>query len=139
MDLELTLNALAQLAGKVHVDVAHDGVEALDYLYRRHPHSHRAAEPPRLVLLDVKMPRMDGLEVLRAVKTDPQLKSTPVVMLTSSRQEKDLVESYAGGANAYVVKPVDTDEFAEIVGKTGQFWIGINEPVPDGTRNTRSP
>ncbi len=130
IDAELTLNALAQFRENGQVDVARDGVEALDYLYRRKKYAGRAAETPVLVLLDVKMPRMDGLEVLRTIKKDPQLKNIPVVMLTSSRQEIDLVESYEGGANAYVVKPVDFEKFAEVVRETGQFWTRVNEPAP---------
>ncbi len=130
IDAELTLNALAQFRENGQVDVARDGVEALDYLYRRKKYAGRTAETPVLVLLDVKMPRMDGLEVLRTIKKDPQLKNIPVVMLTSSRQEIDLVESYEGGANAYVVKPVDFEKFAEVVRETGQFWTRVNEPAP---------
>src|SRR5215211_3851511 len=113
IDVELTLNALAQFRETGQVDVVRDGVEALDYLYRRHNYAGRTPETPLLVLLDVKMPRMDGLEVLRTIKKDARLKRTPVVMLTSSRQEIDLVGSYEGGANAYVVKPVDFSKFAE--------------------------
>ncbi len=130
IDVELTLNALAQFRENGQVDVARDGVEALDYLYRRHNYASRPAETPLLVLLDVKMPKVDGLEVLRTVKEDPQLKSTPIVMLTSSRHEIDLVKSYQSGANAYVVKPVDFNKFAEVVRETGQFWTRVNEPAP---------
>ncbi len=130
IDVELTLNALAQFRETGQVDVVRDGVEALDYLYRRHNYADRPAETPLLVLLDVKMPRVDGLEVLRTVKEDPQLKTTPVVMLTSSRQEIDLIKSYESGANAYVVKPVDFNKFAEVVRETGQFWTRVNEPAP---------
>ncbi len=130
IDVELTLNALAQFRETGQVDVVRDGVEALDYLYRRHNYASRPAETPLLVLLDVKMPKVDGLEVLRTVKEDPQLKSTPIVMLTSSRHEIDLVKSYESGANAYVVKPVDFNKFAEVVRETGQFWTRVNEPAP---------
>ncbi len=130
IDVELTLNALAQFRETGQVDVVRDGVEALDYLYRRHNYASRPAETPLLVLLDVKMPKVDGLEVLRTVKEDPQLKSTPIVMLTSSRHRIDLVKSYESGANAYVVKPVDFNKFAEVVRETGQFWTRVNEPAP---------
>ncbi len=130
IDVELTLNALVDFRATGQVDVARDGVEALDYLYRRHDYAGRPAEAPLLVLLDLKMPRVDGLEVLRTVKTDAVLKSTPVVMLTSSREETDLIKSYEGGANAYVVKPVDFNKFAEAVRETGQFWTRFNEPAP---------
>ena len=133
IDVELTLNALAEFREIGQVDVARDGVEALDYLYRRHSYAGRAAETPLLVLLDVKFPRVDGLEVLRTVKNDPVLKSTPVVMLTSSRQETDLVESYESGANAYVVKPVDFNKFAAVVRETSQFWTQVNEPAPQSS------
>lgn len=134
IDVELTLNALAGFCEGGHVDVVRDGVEALDYLYRRDNYAGRSTERPLLVLLDVKMPRVDGLEVLRTIKNDAQLKSTPVVMLTSSRQEIDLVESYEGGANAYVVKPVEFAKFAEVVRETGQFWTRVNEPAPQTIR-----
>ncbi len=134
IDVELTLNALAQLREAGQVDVVRDGVEALDYLYRRGGHAGRVPETPLLVLLDVKMPRVDGLEVLRTIKKDPQLKSIPVVMLTSSRHEIDLLESYDSGANAYVVKPVDFEKFAEVVRETGEFWTRVNEPAPGCSR-----
>ena len=135
IDAELTLNALAQIRESGQVDVVRDGVEALDYLYRRNKYAGRTKEVPSLVLLDVKMPRLDGLEVLRRIKKDRQLRSTPVVMLTSSRHETDLVESYEAGANAYVVKPVEFDKFAQVVRETGQFWTRVNEPAPAGRTN----
>lgn len=129
-DVELTLAALEEhLANRV--DVARDGVEALDYLYRRGAFASRGAEDPVVVLLDLKMPRLDGLEVLRQVKGDAALRSIPVVMLTSSREERDLVESYRLGANAYVVKPVDFQQFADAVRQLGVFWAVVNEPPPE--------
>ena len=110
------------------VDVAHDGAEALDYLYRRGAFESRPNDLPVVVLLDLKMPKVDGLEVLRQMKSDARLKSIPVVMLTSSREERDLVESYELGSNAYVVKPVDFQQFASSIRQLGCFWAVINEP-----------
>jgi CheY-like chemotaxis protein len=129
-DIELTIAALDahHLANKV--DVARDGAEALDYLYRRGAFAERPKGFPVVVLLDLKMPRVDGLEVLRQMKADPELKSIPVVMLTSSREEQDLVRSYELGVNAYVVKPVNFKEFVDSVKQLGCFWALINEPPP---------
>ena len=129
-DVELALTALAEHGLADHVVVACDGVEALDYLYRRKQFADRDRGDPRVVLLDLKMPKVNGLEVLRQIKGDDRLKSIPVVMLTSSRQEQDLVESYALGVNAYVVKPVAFDEFSQQVRRIGQFWALANE-TPD--------
>src|SRR5687767_4565636 len=112
----------------VHV---RDGVEALDFLTVRGSYAHREPGNPAVVLLDVKMPRLDGLEVLRQVKTNEQLKTTPVVMLTSSHDEKDVRESYRLGANAYVVKPVEFRRFAFILQQLETFWLDINHPPPD--------
>ena len=130
-DVELTLAALEEhhLANEV-VAVA-DGVEALDYLYRRGAFAAREAGNPAVVLLDLKMPRMDGLEVLRQVKGDPELRTIPVVIMTSSREERDLVESYRLGVNAYVVKPVDFEQFVAAVKEVGMFWAVVNEPPPE--------
>lgn len=129
-DIELTLAALDGHNLTNQVVVARDGVEALDYLYRRGRFADRAEGNPLVVLLDLKMPRVDGIEVLRQVKSDAALKTIPIVMLTSSREEKDLVESYRLGANAYVVKPVDFGQFTDAVGKIGLFWALVNEPPP---------
>lgn len=129
-DIELTLAALDGHNLTNQVVVARDGVEALDYLYRRGKFAGRAEGNPLVVLLDLKMPRVDGIEVLRQVKSDAALKTIPIVMLTSSREEKDLVESYRLGANAYVVKPVDFGQFTDAVGKIGLFWALVNEPPP---------
>lgn len=129
-DIELTLAALDGHNLTNQVVVARDGVEALDYLYRRGKFAGRAEGHPLVVLLDLKMPRVDGIEVLRQVKSDAALKTIPIVMLTSSREEKDLVESYRLGANAYVVKPVDFGQFTDAVGKIGLFWALVNEPPP---------
>ncbi len=131
-DAELTLLALEEhrLANEVvHV---RDGVQALDYLYRRGAFAMREPGYPAVVLLDLKMPKVDGLEVLRTMKTDEQLKMIPVVMLTSSREEIDLVRSYQLGVNAYVVKPVGFQQFVQAVKDLGVFWAIVNEP-PSGS------
>ncbi|HEY3158830.1 MAG TPA: response regulator [Vicinamibacterales bacterium] len=129
-DLELTLSALRSHRVANEVDVVHDGAEALDYLYRRDRFASRAPGPLALVLLDLKMPKVDGLEVLRQIKSDPALRLTPVVMLTSSREEVDLLRSYQLGVNAYVVKPVAFGEFMEAVKQLGAFWAVLNELPP---------
>jgi CheY-like chemotaxis protein len=129
-DVELTLEALAEYRVANEVVVLHDGAEALDYLYRRGPFEGRAGGSPAVVLLDLKMPKVDGLTVLRTIKGDPVLKTIPIVMLTSLRQERDLVESYALGVNAYVVKPVDFAQFVEAVRRLGSFWAVLNERAP---------
>jgi CheY-like chemotaxis protein len=130
-DAELTLNALAEHNITNLVDLARDGAEALDYLYKRGKFAGRQGGNPVLVLLDLKMPRMDGLEVLRTVKADPQLRTIPVVILTSSREEQDVVRSYELGVNAYVVKPVEFDQFMRAVRDLGLFWLLINETPPE--------
>ena len=131
-DVELTLEALAQhhLANKV--TVAHDGVEAMEYLRREGAFRDREPSDPAVVLLDIKMPRKDGLEVLREIRGDPALRRIPVVILTSSREERDLITSYDLGVNAYVVKPVDFPAFIEAVKELGVFWALINERPPNG-------
>jgi two-component system, response regulator len=132
-DAELAMRGLAEyhLANEVlHV---RDGVEALDYLYRRGAFADRPPGHPALVLLDLKMPRLDGTEVLRALKADPDTQMIPVVVMTSSREEGDLHRTYALGANAYVVKPVKFHEFVDAVKQVGSFWAVLNEPPP-GTR-----
>jgi CheY-like chemotaxis protein len=129
-DIELTLAALESHNVANEVDVARDGAEALDFLYRRGIFADRSKELPVVILLDLKMPRVDGLEVLRQVKEDPELKKIPVVMLTSSREEQDLVRSYELGVNAYVVKPVNFQQFMDSVKQLGCFWAVINEPPP---------
>ncbi len=129
-DVELTLEALAEHRLANEVVVARDGAEAWDYLNRRGKFANRPVGNPAVVLLDLKMPKMDGLEVLRAMKTDEKLRSIPVVMLTSSREERDVVESYALGVNAYVVKPVAFADFIDAVKNLGLFWAVLNQPPP---------
>ena len=129
-DLELTLAALAkcQLANKIVV--ARDGAEALDYLYARGEHAERDPGDPAVVLLALKLPKIDGLEVLEKVKKAPATRQIPIVMLTSSREERDLVRSYELGVNAFVVKPVDFNAFFEAIQDLGMFWAILNEPPP---------
>ena len=129
-DVELTLAALDEHSLANEVVVVNDGAEALDYLYCRGKFKMRTGNHPAVVLLDIKMPKVDGLEVLRTIKKDDNLKTIPVVILTSSREERALVESYKLGVNAYVVKPVDFQQFVEAVKKLGAFWAIINEPPP---------
>lgn len=136
-DVELTLAALDEHHLANEVVVVHDGSEALDYLYCRGRYAMRNGSHPAVVLLDLKMPKVDGLEVLKTVKGDEQLKVIPVVMLTSSREEQDLVKSYRLGANAYVVKPVDFQQFIQAVKELGAFWALINEPPTPSWRSTR--
>ena len=129
-DLELTLEALGEyhIANTAHV--VRDGAEALDYLCQRGTFADRPNGNPAVVLLDLKLPKMDGLEVLRAIRSDERLKFIPVVILTSSREERDVIESYKLGVNAYVVKPVNFHEFIDAVKGLGVFWAMINEPPP---------
>jgi CheY-like chemotaxis protein len=129
-DVELTLAALKTNRVLNEVVVTRDGAETLDYLQRCNGYAARRADNPVLMLLDLKMPKVDGLEVLRRVKSDPVLKSIPTVVLTSSREEQDLVASYDLGVNAYVVKPVDFHDFMEAVKLLGGFWAVLNEPPP---------
>jgi CheY-like chemotaxis protein len=137
-DAELALAALAEYRLANEVVVARDGAEALDYLRRTGAFADRPEGNPAVVLLDLKMPKVDGIEVLRDMKSDPALRTIPVVMLTSSRQESDLVRSYQLGANAYVVKPVAFDEFVNAVRSLGLFWAVINEPPPANADRTAS-
>ncbi len=135
-DIELSLAALAENHLANEVVVVRDGEEALDYLYRRGIFKLRAEGNPAVVLLDLKLPKVDGLEVLERLKNDDRLRTVPVVMLTSSREERDLVKSYHLGVNAYVVKPVDFKDFVEVIKEMGLFWAVINQPPP-GSVQTR--
>jgi two-component system, response regulator len=127
-DVELTLAALEEYNLANEVVVTRDGAEALDYLYSRGAYAGHANGQPVVVLLDLKMPKVDGMAVLRVMKSDPLLRHIPVVMITSSREEQDLVRSYETGVNAYVVKPVDFQKFVESIRQVGFFWAIINEP-----------
>jgi CheY-like chemotaxis protein len=129
-DVELTLAALAEHRLANHVDVVRDGTEALDYLYTRGDYAARESGNPAVVLLDLKMPKVNGLQVLEQIKADSSLKTIPVVMLTSSREEADLITSYELGVNAYVVKPVEFSDFMDAVRQLGGFWAVVNEAPP---------
>ena len=132
-DVELTLTALEEYNLANEVFVVGDGVDALDYLHCRGAFATRTRENPAVMLLDLKLPKVDGLEVLRAIKSDEKLKIIPVVVLTSSREEKDMVASYQLGVNAYVVKPVAFTDFVTAVKLLGGFWVVVNEPPPART------
>jgi CheY-like chemotaxis protein len=127
-DVELTLAGLKEFHLANRVDVVRDGAATLDYLYRRGAYAARPAGNPVVVLLDLKMPKVNGLEVLEKIKSDPALKIIPVVVLTSSRETPDIGRCYELGVNAYVTKPVDFGEFAKAVGTMGIFWAALNEP-----------
>jgi len=130
-DVKLALHALTSRRLANRIEVARDGEEALDYLFCRGRWATRDFnQQPRLVLLDLKLPKVDGLEVLRAVKSDPRTKAIPVVIMTASREERDLVEGYRLGVNAYIQKPVDFDQFSQIVEQMGLFWLVVNQPPP---------
>lgn len=135
-DVELTLTALDEYNLANEVVVTHDGQEALDYLHYRGKFSSRSDGNPAVLLLDLKLPKVDGLEVLQRIKSDEKLKAIPVVVLTSSHEEKDMVASYRMGVNAYVVKPVDFHEFVNAVKELGVFWAVINQPPPGSMRRT---
>ena len=129
-DAEMTMRTLRKRGIANHLVWVRDGVEALDYLFCENEFEGRASGDPKMVLLDLKMPRMDGLQVLERIKKDPRTQRIPVVMMTSSREEFDLLASYTLGVNSYVVKPVDFDAFASIVAQVGMYWMIANE-VPD--------
>jgi CheY-like chemotaxis protein len=129
-DVELTLTALEEYNLANEVVVTRDGEEALDYLYRRGTFASRSNGNPAVMLLDLKLPLVDGLEVLKQIKSDEKLKMIPVVVLTSSREERDMVASYKLGVNAYVVKPVDFHQFVNAIRELGVFWAIINQPPP---------
>jgi CheY-like chemotaxis protein len=133
-DVELTLTALEEYNLANEVIVARDGEEALEYLYSRGKFKTRSSDNPAVMLLDLKLPKVDGLEVLKQIKSEEKLRAIPVVVLTSSREEKDMVASYRLGVNAYVVKPVDFHEFVNAIKELGVFWAVINEPPPGSVR-----
>lgn len=129
-DLELTLRALKKANVTNKIEVARDGAEALAFLFGEGTHAGRATDNPRLVLLDLKLPKVDGLEVLRAIKQNPKTRSIPVVILTSSYEQKDVVESYNLGVNSYIIKPVEFDGFMAAVTELGLYWMLLNRPPP---------
>ena len=133
-DVELTLTALEEYNLANEVIVARDGEEALEYLYSRGKFKTRSNDNPSVMLLDLKLPKVDGLEVLKQIKSEEKLRMIPVVVLTSSKEEKDMVASYKLGVNAYVVKPVDFHEFVNAIKELGVFWAVINEPPPGSVR-----
>jgi len=130
-DVELTVRALRRhkLANSIHI--AEDGQQALDFVFCRGEYSGRSfATPPKVIFLDLKMPKVDGIDVLRAIRGDARTKSIPVVILTSSKEQRDLVEGYKLGVNAYIQKPVDFDEFRRVIEQVGMFWLVVNQPPP---------
>jgi len=128
-DLDMTLRALRKANMANHIEIARDGVEALDFIFCEGAHAARKIENmPKLILLDLKLPKVSGMEVLRRIKGDPRTKMIPVVMLTSSKEQKDVIESYGLGTNSYIVKPVDFESFAEAVQKLGMYWLMLNQP-----------
>jgi DNA-binding response OmpR family regulator len=133
-DVELTLTALEEYNLANEVVITRDGQQALDYLYCRGEFNSRSTENPAVMLLDLKLPKINGLEVLQQIRSDERLKMIPVVVLTSSHEEKDMIRSYQLGVNAYVVKPVDFHEFVNAVKELGVFWAVINEPPPGSVK-----
>ena len=130
-DAELTLHALQHNGLANRIQTIRDGEEALEFLFCRGRYAHRAfTQAPRLVLLDLKLPKVDGLEVLRAVKSDPRTRSIPVVILTSSREDRDRLSGYTSGVNSYLQKPVDFDDFRDMVKQLGMYWMVVNVPPP---------
>jgi CheY-like chemotaxis protein len=135
-DIELTLRSLEEYNLANEVLVTRDGAEALDYLYRRGQFADYPAGNPAVILLDVKLPKVDGFEVLKTIRSDDKLKLIPVTILTSSREDNDLIQSYQLGANAYIVKPVDFHQFTDAIKKLGIFWAVLNEPPPGCVKKT---
>jgi CheY-like chemotaxis protein len=138
-DVELTLHALRQNPMVNRIHIARDGEDALNFLFCREPFRERAGELlPRLILLDLKMPKVDGLSVLRTLKEDPRTRAIPVIVLTSSKEEKDVVKSYDLGANSYIQKPVDFDQFRDTVRTLGLYWLFVNQAPPLQTLHSRT-
>lgn len=128
-DLDMTLRALRKANLANHIQVARDGAEALEFIFCQGPHAKRKIENgPKVILLDLKLPKVDGMEVLRRIKGDPRTKMIPIVVLTSSREEKDVVKSYHLGVNSYIVKPVNFESFAAAVQELGMYWMLLNQP-----------
>ncbi|MBI1993000.1 MAG: response regulator [Deltaproteobacteria bacterium] len=128
-DVELTLHALKENNLSNRIEVVRDGAEALEFIFATGAYSHRSLDQsPKVILLDLKLPKVDGLEVLKRLKADPRARMIPVVVLTSSREERDIVESYQLGVNSYIVKPVDFEQFTEAVRHLGLYWLLLNQP-----------
>jgi two-component system, response regulator len=133
-DVELTLHALKRYRLTNRIQVVRDGAEALEFLFAVGAYAHRKdADSPKVVLLDLKLPLVDGIEVLRAIRADPRTRTIPVVVLTSSREERDLTQTYGLGANSYIVKPVDFQQFTEAVRQLGMYWVLLNQRPPANT------
>lgn len=129
-DLTMTLRALRKGNLANHIHIARDGAEALEFIFCEGPHEHRqVAQRPKVILLDLKLPKVDGLEVLRRIKSDLRTKAIPVVVLTSSKEQKDLVDSYHLGVNSYIVKPVNFERFAAAIQEIGMYWLVLNQPL----------
>jgi two-component system, response regulator len=136
-DVELTIHALRRHKLANHIHIAEDGEEALEFIFCRGAHATRSfSAPPAVVLLDLKLPKIDGLGVLRAIRSDERTKAIPVVILTSSKEQRDLIEGYELGVNAYVQKPVDFDDFRLAIEQIGLFWLVVNEPPPSTIRQS---
>src|SRR4051812_18758850 len=129
-DARLTIREIKTTGIEPQIDLVRDGEEAVDYLFRRGAYQTRTGQPT-LILLDLKLPKVDGLEVLREIKSNPSTRAIPVVVLTSSKEEQDLVESYKLGVNSYIQKPVDFDQFRKTIAWVGQYWLSVNQPPPE--------
>ncbi len=133
-DVRLTMRELQAASTRTRVEVARDGAEALDFLLCQGDYSQRSLDrPPKLVLLDLKLPKVDGLQVLREIKSNPSTQAIPVIVLTSSKEERDIVESYRLGVNSYIQKPVDFEKFRETIRTMGLYWLGMNQAPPPKT------
>jgi two-component system response regulator len=130
-DVELTLHAFRKNNLSNRIRVARDGAEAIEFLFGTDGQGQAANAPPKVVLLDLKLPKVDGLEVLRRIKSEPRTRTIPVVVLTSSKEERDIVESYELGVNSYIVKPVDFEQFTDAVRNLGLYWLLLNQPAPE--------